>query len=241
MEVVLYILFFIFASLLSNRWPVRFAAVAGMIAIATIIHALNKLHWFGMPMLCFYAGGAAYLLWQRMHEKGWSPKLVGAVALIVLAASIATSFVYFTETMLYSVVFSAVVFGLVLIQDASPSFGRRAKVIGDISYSTYLLHFPVTLLLVLLNKAGWTSLNFDLGSIWLLYFAIVIGLAVPTYYKFEMPTQNRLRRLMLRPDVAPDIIVPELAKCADIINRGRTVLRQRSRGSEQLPTPGNIR
>jgi peptidoglycan/LPS O-acetylase OafA/YrhL len=105
---------------------------------------------------------------------------------------------WFTETMLYSVVFSTVVFGLVLIQDASPSFGRRAKVIGDISYSTYLLHFPVTLLLVLLNKAGWTNLNFDLGSIWLLYFAIVIGLAIPTYYKFEMPMQNRLRRMMLR-------------------------------------------
>jgi hypothetical protein len=80
----------------------------------------------------------------------------------------------------------------------APDPELRIRLIGDISYSTYLIHFPVTLLLVLLNKTGWTNLNFNLRSTWILYFTIVLAVAVPTHYWFERPAQRFLRRQMLR-------------------------------------------
>jgi len=75
------------------------------------------------------------------------------------------------------------------------SFGRPFRLIGDITYSTYLLHFPLQL-----TAAFWIGvlgLTIDFTRpIWLFgYLGAVIGLSIPCYYAFELPAQKWLRSL----------------------------------------------
>lgn len=197
-ETFLYILFFIFALMLPNRWSLRIGACLCMALLGAMVHSFDGFPLLGAPLVCFYSGGIACLLWQRMDEKNWSIVSTATIAAAMLSLAIAISFFHFTDLVLYAIVFSTAIFLLAVIQDALPTAGLRIRLLGDISYSTYLIHFPVTLMLMLLNKTGWTNFNFSLRPTWILYFTMVIAAAIPTHYWFERSAQRFLRRQMLR-------------------------------------------
>jgi peptidoglycan/LPS O-acetylase OafA/YrhL len=76
--------------------------------------------------------------------------------------------------------------------------GERANsvsaAIGSLTYSSYLLHFPLQLLIVTLClTAGWNVPLYD-PRFFLFYVALVFGLAFLCYRLFELPMQNGIRR-----------------------------------------------
>jgi len=83
--------------------------------------------------------------------------------------------------------------------------GRRTYAwlgfLGDISYSTYLIHFPLQLALALLAvRLGLVPLDFMHAWVMLAFFAVQIGLSTLSYTYVERPAQSWLRsRLVLRP------------------------------------------
>lgn len=71
---------------------------------------------------------------------------------------------------------------------------RRISFLGDISYSSYLLHFPMQLALVLLAlRLGWQPQLFMSGWALGAFYAALIALASASYRFFERPLQNLLR------------------------------------------------
>ncbi len=71
---------------------------------------------------------------------------------------------------------------------------RRLSFLGDISYSTYLLHFPLQLLCVLAAlHFGWKPALFMHPLAMLGFFAALIGLGALSYAGFERPLQRILR------------------------------------------------
>jgi len=78
------------------------------------------------------------------------------------------------------------------------SIGKHFAFLGNISYSSYLLHFPLQLvfLLAVLFTGGSVTV---FRSIWvfLVYFAILIPLSLASYYQFERPMQDFLRRKLV--------------------------------------------
>ena len=76
--------------------------------------------------------------------------------------------------------------------------GRRyagVAFLGDISYSTYLLHFPLQLAAVLLALHFGLSTGFFMnGAVMIAFFVVLIALATASHYWFERPLQNILRR-----------------------------------------------
>jgi len=202
-EIFLYFLFFFFALLMPASWMARFASAIGLTVLGIFIYSQNKLHLFGVPLFCFYSGGTAYLLWERMHRDGWSKAIVATTALSALAGCIAFTVLHFTESALYALIFPLIVLLLALCQDWSRDLGRPIRVIGEISYSTYLIHFPVILLLLLLQKASITHLDFSKSSTWLLYLAMVVGISIPSHYLFERRAQRFLRKRLLASPRSP--------------------------------------
>ena len=83
---------------------------------------------------------------------------------------------------------------LATIQNISHGAGRSIKVIGDITYATYLLHFPIQLSAIWITRYYGITLDYT-DEIWfVLFLSIVILLSVPTYYFVELPAQLFLRR-----------------------------------------------
>ena len=71
---------------------------------------------------------------------------------------------------------------------------ERLSYLGDISYSTYMVHFPMQLSLALLAlRFGWTPGDFMSGLAMLLFYAAMIGLGSLSYTYFERPTQAFIR------------------------------------------------
>jgi peptidoglycan/LPS O-acetylase OafA/YrhL len=65
--------------------------------------------------------------------------------------------------------------------------------IGAITYAVYLLHIPTAITLkLLLGDAIYPLLGSPLTL--LAWTALVIGLAIPVYYRFELPMQNWIRQ-----------------------------------------------
>lgn len=73
-------------------------------------------------------------------------------------------------------------------------FLLRVSWVGDISYSSYLLHFPLQLLFGLAVSYDMLNPNFYLSPVYLIvFFSILIPLSYVTYIGFERPIQNAIR------------------------------------------------
>ena len=70
----------------------------------------------------------------------------------------------------------------------------RLSYLGDISYSTYMVHFPMQLTLALLAlRFGWKPMDFQTGLAMILFYGAMIGLGALSYTYFERPMQALIR------------------------------------------------
>ena len=70
--------------------------------------------------------------------------------------------------------------------------------VGDLTYASYLLHFPIQLAMVLLlDASGFSRAIFLAPFAFVLFFASTFGLAWIVFRVFEMPAQDALRAAWL--------------------------------------------
>ena len=75
--------------------------------------------------------------------------------------------------------------------------GRYARIsfLGDISYSTYMIHFPMQLTLALVAlKFGWTPKSFQFVGALAAFYVVLIALGFASYRFFERPMQRLIRK-----------------------------------------------
>jgi peptidoglycan/LPS O-acetylase OafA/YrhL len=81
---------------------------------------------------------------------------------------------------------------------------RRFSFLGDISYSTYLWHFPLQLACVVAAvHFGWTEMDLMNPLVLIAFFITLIAIGSASYYYFEQPVQYLLRRSVGRRTVVP--------------------------------------
>jgi peptidoglycan/LPS O-acetylase OafA/YrhL len=103
------------------------------------------------------------------------------------------------------IMFPLAILSLALVETRRGTLGKRIAIIGDISYSSYLLHFPLQLMFFL--AATWAGLDRSIFyRPWLmgLFFLVLITICIMSHRYFEMPAQryfrssNMLKRLVSR-------------------------------------------
>lgn len=93
------------------------------------------------------------------------------------------------------ILFPMTILSLVLFETKNQFVGKKLASLADISYSSYLLHFPLQLILLniwltfALNPAWFYSVSFVAT-----FFVVLIVASFLSYHYFEMPMQNRLRK-----------------------------------------------
>jgi peptidoglycan/LPS O-acetylase OafA/YrhL len=211
-EVLLYILFFA---------AVRFGLRGPVGAICLALVGAVVFFWdgqIGRGIIGFFWGGATYYavrnLASRPRAKAIALAAIGAciAAWIVCVVEVylgpvqalfhATPFANFLVAHEYPIFLMTFIFIVVPLSLAALAlheqlFGgpyARLNFLGDISYSTYLIHFPMQLALALLGlRFGWMPADFQHGWAMLLFYAVLIGLGWLSYTRFERPLQSFIR------------------------------------------------
>jgi peptidoglycan/LPS O-acetylase OafA/YrhL len=100
---------------------------------------------------------------------------------------------------LLSFLFLSTVLLLALLEQSRIRIAKRLSLIGEISYSSYLMHFPLHLAFagVLLSFGVDKSIFFSL-VVMLVFFAFLISLSHMSHHYFEFPMQKFLRTKVLK-------------------------------------------
>jgi peptidoglycan/LPS O-acetylase OafA/YrhL len=164
----------------------------------------------GKGFFSFFAGGMGFYvfirIWRRTPSRVTLQKLAATTGL--LWALVMTN-MYVKDAFGHVLVkpprffFELVLYPLTLITLAlweahRGTLGRRVAFLGHLSYSSYLLHFPLQMLFVgvafgLAIPRTFFCTPYALG----LFIATLIGVSLSSYYYFERPVQSLIRKWLL--------------------------------------------
>ncbi|MCX7320498.1 MAG: acyltransferase [Hyphomicrobiales bacterium] len=201
-EVMLYGIFFGLAKLKLARLPV----VAAICALAPFL--LNPDAPLVRGVLSFFLGGVCAEVLRHAQSRSGLPYAawiyLPATVLCMIVARLMWPHGTLAEFIAFTFAFPGLIIALVIYEDVLHPVTSRLEWLGNISYSSYLLHFPLQLALV--TMAAWQGWQIDYRSpVTLLTFLIVlITLSLWSFAWFERPAMNALRRrLMARASCVP--------------------------------------
>jgi len=208
-EVLLYALFFAYCRLL----PIR-AAVLAVSSLLGFFVIESYLLEVGRGVCSFFAGGCAFLAYQaiiesrrvRTIERWIAGGTVGAWVVTLIVRHFAGLVSHFDtgvrrailDVMLMwpvMVLFPLTILALALTETRRGTLGRRVSFLGDISYSSYMLHFPLQFLFFTVVTSFTTDRSiFYTPWFMLLFFAVLLSISLCSFHYFELPAQRFLRR-----------------------------------------------
>ena len=189
-----------------------------LIGIAVAGYAVFRLtqSQIGRGVASFHMGGIAYLAYLWIVRSGALDKLrkacAGAAAglwlfTVLNIAEPADSMGWswwpdlsgWTMAFPVFVLFPLTILTLAIVETRRGSLGRRVAWIGDLSYSSYLIHFPVQVMFAL--AIALIGLDHSIyASPWLLgtFVTLVVALSFASHRFLEVPAQRYLRNRLLR-------------------------------------------
>ena len=221
-EVFLYALFFALCRLIPVRLSVlSLVSAAGFLLVSPLYDPI------GRGIGSFFLGGCMFLVYAGIVRAGrvaefcrWSTCLAAVlwVAWIVavwwewgmqLGRAPALLLLWRLEPhvrVLQSVLnawpalllFPLSILSLALLETRNGSWGRGLSFLGNISYSSYLLHFPLQLAVMTLatSLSRDARLFYSSGSL-VLFFLILLTASFASFHCFEVPVQRWLRKRFL--------------------------------------------
>jgi len=201
-EVLVYFLFFLM--LLGTRsWLLNVVVVIACLTAATVGAS-------GQVMNClalFYIGGLAAMARRAVASSRLRLAIEGLAWLVV--AMVPPLIVTFARDQLDRIDFPLLLtYTPVLLfclsrEITMPAFVQKVvEAAGNMTYSSYLLHFPIQLVIVIgFSIAGLPIPLYDV-TFFGIYLATTLLASYLTYRYFEAPAQNLVREILLRPRAA---------------------------------------
>jgi peptidoglycan/LPS O-acetylase OafA/YrhL len=203
-EVLLYGIFFIFCRVFcKNLTALIFLIIIGQCFLADYNDRVAG------GITYFFSGGASFIIFEKINETGdyfkisnWLPTLVAFIWIGIVIAIFnniainnfhwrAQAPVYFFR---YYVFFPVTILSLALLELKIGVLGKRLSFIGDISYSVYLIHFPLQLIIITITTQLDIRQKLFYSPYFLaLFFCVLISISFISFRYFELPAQRYIR------------------------------------------------
>jgi peptidoglycan/LPS O-acetylase OafA/YrhL len=108
-----------------------------------------------------------------------------------------TKFIYYmsVDYFIRAFLFPLTILVLVSCELKRGYLGKRFSVLGDITYSSYLLHFPLQLIFIICTTCLKLDKNiYDKSNTLIVFFIILIIISIISFNYIEMPLQKILRK-----------------------------------------------
>ncbi len=97
-----------------------------------------------------------------------------------------------------ALLFPLTILSLALAETRRGYLGRRFAMVGNLTYSSYLLHFPLQLLVFEVSRYMGIANSFFYNPLsMVMFFAVLIPICLLSYHYFETPAQRHVRAFML--------------------------------------------
>jgi peptidoglycan/LPS O-acetylase OafA/YrhL len=192
-EVLVYIVFFLM---------LRFVTKSALLNLVVVLVCLNVSGQVFSCLAFFYAGGLAAIARRALAPTpsiaaiegvGWSL----AVSIPILAWAFRSQFHVIDWAFLLTYT-PLLLFCLSCKTDVPESVQRLLEAAGDMTYSSYLVHFPVQLVIALGFALSAHPIPFYEAWFFLMFVTSTLLISYLTYRYFEAPAQTLLRHHLLR-------------------------------------------
>lgn len=203
-EVFVYLIFFFAVSFFKCRW---FVCLCLSVGASTLSLIFQSPIFTGLSL--FFLGGFVFYMTCFILNRNQKLKYSVYAATVVCWVPVITNFYFidlrnilpdpFLSSTLLRVFPSYILFPLtictlVLLEIRYGPFLKSVSWIGNITYSSYLLHFPLQLLFGLSVSFGFLDPHFyTRPSSLLAYFSLLIPASYIVFLKFELPAQQSIR------------------------------------------------
>ena len=213
-EILLYITFFFVAKKTLNNAFQVFLSLMGLFIIYILIQPsiTNLLVGF----LCFYIGGFTFFIYKsliffvnkKMINKFIILFIILLLDIIIFGRFLNQIFIQITDylkfligerifLLLFFIKFPLIILNLTLLQNILPTLGRSFRFFGEISYTVYLVHFPVEIIFSLINNNIY-NLNFSANYIFVTYLFSVFLISYLIFIFYENPLKELIRLKFLK-------------------------------------------
>ena len=189
-EIAVYVCFFLLARRFAPSWRLCLGVVVAGLALE-----LAGLRWASIGCATyFFAGGLAAIMSANRRAAA-----AGALGAIIIVG-------WFSGALgdrgkLPTILLLAVPCLLILMSQPmvfADRWQRAIQFAGNLTYSSYLLHFPLQILLAILVAASGATPPLASPLFLLAYLGVTLSLAALSYRLFELPAQKWLRGLSLQ-------------------------------------------
>ncbi len=207
-EVVLYAVFFTISLATPRRALVPLTlSLLGFFAFTDVNAAVAR------GAGSFFLGGVVFLVHRRLTRSKHLPTATFTVALVTAFAWVLTVWMSYRQLSLESgtwlertsftyaagVLFPLTILTAVFLEPGHRWFRSIATVLGNLSYSSYLWHFPLQLMMVLLLPVFGLTREWFLSKTALgVFLATLIAVALASHRYLETPARHWIRRRFLR-------------------------------------------
>jgi len=189
-EILMYSIFFMVCKTKTTR------ILSILISIITGLIILNLNPKISMGLICFFMGGMTFYLYDFFSRKLGQKKSF-IVASFLLAISVVINYFVQDEKnlLVYLTLFPATTAWFFSLGEFPNLAFKKLSWIGDISYSTYLIHFPLQIAFSL--SAQWYGFNssfFTSKITMLFFFFVLIFISLLSHKLFELKLQKWIRK-----------------------------------------------
>lgn len=194
-EVLVYVSFF-----LTTRFMGKSVYVNLLVLLVCLL--LKKGFHFGGSIIhcaaCFYAGGIAAQAYLKAERQEYRKTLISAAIVMAILLPLASWKFAFYRLHHFSEIFVIIYAPVIIflaIRDfhVHPTLRQLIETLGNMVYSTYLIHFPLMLLISLCCSYLGVRVPMYSPAFFVGYMMLVFSMAYLLWYNFERPVQVAIR------------------------------------------------